>query len=479
MEEVQPQPVYRLVQGLQVLNKGGNVNLDAIFQSLVAADKEAEQNSPFRGFEDLSNNIGTMILKGAPDYNMGELLAGGLITGLVGGAAQNMTEGYRDKQNSLAQAVLQGSLTGNSIERPSGMSPSIYSGLNNAGSIFALERKLTAADEQRKNRLDSGKTVLSAIASANTPAQQQRVIDTAKALGIVPEDLSLPTNQPRPVTTDNAIAKTGVFPGSSLNDIRRGLIQQGIEQGLPGGAAQKEASDQMAALRAGDTTAVKRVEAARQKAALLAELSNTAEAGVQGAGVTGGFGWGLRDTLSKMTALVSPEEQSQRTSQGILDSVSPEIVKLNRSPGAVSDYETRLYLGAGPSSQNTPELNKALVEKMKVLSGLESEYADFLDAYMAEKGTIMPTADAPGAERLWAAYKSANPLFVQGNDGAFQPNTNRPSWREFFARGGTAQPDSAPIAPPASTTPATVTGETKQIAGHTYVKAPGGWKRVD
>lgn len=150
MEEVQPQPVYRLVQGLQVLNKGGNVNLDAIFQSLVAADKEAEQNSPFRGFEDLSNNIGTMILKGAPDYNMGELLAGGLITGLVGGAAQNMTEGYRDKQNSLAQAVLQGSLTGNSIERPSGMSPSIYSGLNNAGSIFALENRLANAAEDRK-----------------------------------------------------------------------------------------------------------------------------------------------------------------------------------------------------------------------------------------------------------------------------------------------------------------------------------------
>ncbi len=150
MAEVQPQPVYRLVQGLQVPNKGGNVNLDAIFQSLVAADKEAEQNSPFRGFEDLSNNIGTMILKGAPDYNMGELLAGGLITGLVGGAAHNMTEGYRDKQNSLAQAVLQGSLTGNSIERPSGMSPSIYSGLNNAGSIFALENRLANAAEDRK-----------------------------------------------------------------------------------------------------------------------------------------------------------------------------------------------------------------------------------------------------------------------------------------------------------------------------------------
>lgn len=298
-----------------------------------------------------------------------------------------------------------------------------------------------------ENDQDSKQKILAAYAQANTPRQRAQVESAAHALGILPKDASLggdgsaapniaPANAPAPELKP-------LFPGNSLENRRRSMLNYLMnEQGLPGGAAQKEVEDQLNAYKVANKESVDKAEAARKRAQNLSEIAQTAEAGVQGAGITGGFGWGARNLASLAYSAVSPEENQQRTAQGLLDSVGPSIVQMSRSPGAVSDYETRMYLGAGPNSRNTPELNAQLIEKMKGLAAIEGDYANFLDAYRAEKGTTQPTQDSPGADALWQTYKQKNPIFIATPSGELQINPNRTPWRQFFS--GQAAPIEQP-----------------------------------
>lgn len=132
----------------------GDLGLDAIFAALTNADKQSREDSPFNPFEALATDVGQSIYKDAPHYSTAENLIGGLLTGLVGGGSKQLTNRYVADQDAIARDIIIGSMTGNRIDRPSSMSPSIYSTLDNAGSIYTLGEKLNsasaAAEDQRK-----------------------------------------------------------------------------------------------------------------------------------------------------------------------------------------------------------------------------------------------------------------------------------------------------------------------------------------
>ena len=88
---------------------------------------------------------------------------------------------------------------------------------------------------------------------------------------------------------------------------------------------------------------------------------------------------------------------------------------------SVSEYENKMLIGAGPSSQNTPEENARLIKGMALRAELERDYADFLEQYVQDKG------DAVGADKLWNAYKEAE-VFVGGTY-----NPDRINWKDYFA----------------------------------------------
>lgn len=166
---------------------------------------------------------------------------------------------------------------------------------------------------------------------------------------------------------------------------------------------------------------------AREYGQRLLDLASTARAGMEQAGQTGRFN-SVANLYENITgALGSEEGKKQSTGDAILDSIAPEIIKMSRSPGAVSDFESKMYLGAGPGTRQTPETNAIMVKKLEDLGRLNLEYGDFLDAYRDQN-----SGSTVGAAKKWKEYETAFPIFKR-NAQNIELNSDRPSWQEFFS----------------------------------------------
>ena len=88
---------------------------------------------------------------------------------------------------------------------------------------------------------------------------------------------------------------------------------------------------------------------------------------------------------------------------------------------------------------------------MRNLANLESDYADFLETYKRDFGTV------EGAEAVWQRYLGAHPNFVQFTDEAgkqrVELNQNRPNWKQFFAGQSTPQQQATASGPIATEKP--------------------------
>lgn len=416
-----------------------DVALESIIAALQSADKEAEASNPWSGLEGASNGIGQLILKeaGSGKYGLGESVVGAGLAGLLGGTFTGLGDSYKAKQMGLAQDAL---FNSDLSEKPEGLNDSIFNSIKKSRSIFDIANKLEAAQDERKGNIDAKKTLLSALGQANTPTQQAQLLKYGQLLGLVPEGADLGDVGARNTPAKEPEVK-GMFPGESLLSKRAQILQNNINMGLPGGAAQKETEDQLAAYKAANKENVDKVATARERAKNLTEIAGIAEQGMSGAGETGGMLNPLRELASRAYAVVNPEERQQRAAQANLDSVKPQMVALSRSPGATSDVEFKTYIGTSPSSANTPEENAAIIAKLNNVAKLEDDYAAFLEAYRTEKGTTLPTPGSPGAEALWKSYLKDNPAFVKRPDGSIDYNNARTDWRQYFYNGGIEQPN--------------------------------------
>lgn len=161
-----------------------DVGLDTLLSALLSVDKEAEESSPFAPLGSSADLIGKALLQSAPNYSIKENILGGLITGLVGGFADNLTNSYREKQNTLAQDFLGQALSGGSIfdkPRPNGMAPSIFSKLKNTASIFQKVREFEQADEARKIGLSTQEAIRRAEGLAPIEIATEVAKDKARA----------------------------------------------------------------------------------------------------------------------------------------------------------------------------------------------------------------------------------------------------------------------------------------------------------
>jgi hypothetical protein len=222
--------------------------------------------------------------------------------------------------------------------------------------------------------------------------------------------------------------------GNALQAKLDALIARGIQMGMTPNQAAQYAEKNIRVDRKATDAAQKVIDESRQRAGKLEQVATTARAGVEGAGLTGGVEGGIREFASKAYAFVSPSEQEQRDYQKILDSVRPNVINMLKSPGAVSDFESNLLMGSGPSSVNTPTENKKLIEGMETIANLESDYADFVEAYITEKGSSV------GADALWRQYKSEQ-VFPEG-----KYNPMRADWASWLSERGMA-PEPAIVGP--------------------------------
>jgi hypothetical protein len=288
------------------------------------------------------------------------------------------------------------------------------------GRLGSLSGALTAQDIQQQRALAQKRSEMMLEQELGTSAKGKELALIKQ--GIIPADTGMATGQAAPIQpTENPF---GDF--ETLQQKRDRLIDQGARKGITPGKrleyANKALKFEESSLEAARKNLIKLRDAINDSEELIA----TAKRGMEGAGETGGPGYlqRARELASGAYSLLptpgGKEELEQRAATKDLDSIRPKIVRSLRSPGAVSNYETEILIGAGPSSQNTPQENARLIANMERIKELNADYADFLEAYVEAKG------DAVGADKIWRNYKN-DEVF---RDGKF--NDARMDWKEYF-----------------------------------------------
>lgn len=155
-----------------------------LFNALVGADKTAADSSPFAPMRQTSNDLTSAILKASPGRSAKDVAIASLLTGLFGGFADRLDSSYRDEQNVLARDVMRDYLAGKPIERPAGMSPSVFSGIENAASVFQAARGMEQQElrDRAKISTDAAVDQFKQLAPLQAEQERQRRVDEMNLL---------------------------------------------------------------------------------------------------------------------------------------------------------------------------------------------------------------------------------------------------------------------------------------------------------
>ncbi len=436
---------------------------DAIIAALGDSDLQNFRNAI--GGSSIYGSLGSGISQVGQAYNQAfsksPLASFGtsLVSSLLGGLVSQYGKHQEAQQlNSVIGVLPQLYSNPQEVNAPEGVDENAFAALKTSSIIKDLQRKAVVQEATREKNEDLGTKILVAGLQSNNPRERSKLLGLAESLGIGKDLLSKAQGELRPQVTD-ALNSPAALPGTaptpaasnelfpnlpgvtSLKDRYNSLINDAIEnQGATYASARQAAKDQVGAEMKALNGSVDEAAEARKYAQKLQDVADTANAGMAGAGATGGMFGPARNALAYVASAFGNEDQTNKlASQTLLDSVKPSVVGLAKTPGtgATSDFESKMYLGAGPGSNNTPEANALLTAKAKNLASVNFQYADFLDAYKAEKGTTQ------GAQKLWQVYKQANPIFDPKTG---EINSNRPSWQDFAQAGGfTGAPSAAAI----------------------------------
>lgn len=142
---------------------------DDIFRLLMNADTQNQQTSPYQGslqaigegqqvLDPLARDPYTGALRQKPLQALGT----GAALGIAKGIAQGLQDQYVAKENQKAQQVFKSVLAGQNPEMPQGMNPSIFSGIQNLGSIFQIQQQQQAAAQKAALNKEAVGTLLKA-----------------------------------------------------------------------------------------------------------------------------------------------------------------------------------------------------------------------------------------------------------------------------------------------------------------------------
>lgn len=399
----------------------------------------------------------------SPLETLGTSLAQSFLGGLLGSYAQDV-EG---RQLEIAANSLPG-LAKDPLNfgTPEGVDPSAFSQLR----MMTIAKNALKEKENELKREDDKTKLRMEIFSKRPDLMPESL---RAELGITGLDPATRPGATAPIG-GGLLANGQVSTAQKIADYNKEFLAQGLPPTQAAAAARQQVDAEIKANGASFDEA----RAAREHGQKLIDLASTARQGIAKAGETGNF-QGLRSGLDVIGSLFSDSSKEKLVGDNILESIEPEIVKMSRSPGAVSDYESRMYLKSGPSTRNTPEANRILADKMEQMGKLHMEHADFLEAYRnANAGSIA------GASKKWSEYRAAVPLFKESSTG-IEINNERPSWAEFFAgQGGSPETSIAQEVakeklgikeqePVASSAPRST--KASELIARGYTRGPNGW----
>lgn len=220
----------------------------------------------------------------------------------------------------------------------------------------------------------------------------------------------------------------GTFNNSvqSIDDKIEAYAQSLINEGVTPNTAYERASQRFKSLLGQEDRGTKKIEDLTKSTQSVDALINSANSYIEGAGDTGGKG-GVGAGIQNLAASIFQPDKAVATRN--LDSLGAQFMGMNRvaGTGAVSDFEAKMYLRAGVSSANEPETNREVLRRLGYLNELDKQYADFLDTYKGEKGTL------EGADSIWRKYVQSNPALIKDKQGNFVENANRPDWKTWIS----------------------------------------------
>ncbi|NCV38978.1 MAG: hypothetical protein EBW11_00135 [Betaproteobacteria bacterium] len=319
--------------------------------------------------------------------------------------------------------------------------PRIQNRLLNYDAITRALSGQNDLDYQQKSRLAALET-----AEKKKQFEDQQSAELRKLLAlrynVMPEDLPAAIEQqkqqdaqslqPGAKTTDISNDLPGI---PNIFDRKEQLIRNyRFKHGMTPNEAGQQAEKDLAAERQMNKPIIDSLSAARTRADTLESIASKAKTAMTKAGETGGLPLfaGIRDLLSQVYQMVptsgGAEEAQQRAATSQLASVKSEVSSLSKSPGAVSDFESQMYIGSGPNESKTPQENAAIIKNMEVFADLEREYANFMERYVQAGSTV-------GANEIWEQYKR-NEVFPNG-----MINYNKRSFKDWYNRSaGTTTP---------------------------------------
>ena len=389
-------------------------SLEALAAQLMGADvqKQIAEQNPYYQFQAVPN-AWNQSLQGYQPTSRSEMwqkAAAQSLGGLLGAGLQGFGEQYQNTlqdryENSLASAIA-------GRENPSGLPQGLFGLAKRGGSLWNM---LGAAKEQE---------------NAQELAKQRQLLLIEKPwlanMGAQASSSGAPI--PVAVTKPNPLKEALKTGKASTEERQNEIYQSYLQQGMPPQQAAVSAREMIKGEIKANTSSYDQAAKAREYAEKLLELANRAEFGLDEAGQTGP-GDTVRGARLWAQSFISPEAERRYGGRQALEAIKPDLVKMGRTPGAVSDYEAKMILSGGPTTDKTKEVNNALVNNWKELAAYHQDYADFLEAFREVNGSTT------GANKLWNEYRKAFPLYQEslGEKGASgKVNYERPSWQEFF-----------------------------------------------
>lgn len=417
--------------------------LALLFSGGPSAESLAAEN-PYLDFKGVPDQIGALTqqiaLQAPGKFSTRDLIISSLASGLGSGVLGGLGKDYSNTLTDRYQQAVKQFAYPNFFEAPTEESSQLPSGLfgeaKKKADLFAAIDALDTRDYNRDvDKTSKAKLIEGMIdPNPNVAKRSAQLYDSlfGSKISTAPTEAQAPSAAlPDVPAPDSPLATGKESTAQKLKAYYQDFVNQGMLPTQAGAAARQQVESEVKA----NTKTFDEAREAREYGQKLLDMAGTAEAGTAQAGDTGTWMTAKKAYDYVASGLGDQDAEARRTGRQVLGSIAPEVVKINRSPGAVSDFETRLYIGAGPNENQTPETNAILTQKIADLGKLNLDYADFLDAFReANSGSTV------GAQAKWSEYRQAFPIFSKvGNELVLQEG--RPSWQEYFA--GAAVPTEA------------------------------------
>jgi hypothetical protein len=357
-------------------------------QNLIASE------NPYYRLRKVPDEIGDIALstfaKNPGRFKTKDALAVGVGTGLLSGLLGGIGDDYQSTLTDRYQHVLGDSMLGKtpSLE---GLSSNLARSAKDQGSIFAIKRALSAADEeaelgrqikldQAKNRADIEKDLI------KTATTSPRLQDRKEALGLLrslyesgatpvasPAEESDAIQAPQEEGVESifaaSTAASSATPTQTAKPSSASRLEQLVQEYGDYDLANDVLRDELVENRKTKSASEKDLLALQTETQNSKQILNDLRMALDGAGDTGGLGpqdWLREQLLTIRDQAGDTEASAELGARKELDNLGVSFAGQIRKlfPGPVSEKEFEKYLTVSPNTKNTKAANEALYRKM-------------------------------------------------------------------------------------------------------------------